>query len=105
MYFTVSPDASGKYNWRLFSGNHQLVAWSGENFTSQMSAHRAAAAFKISARMARYDVYLDSGNHWRWRAWVSSDIVASSGEAFDTKSNAERAANNVRDNAGGATGP
>jgi uncharacterized protein YegP (UPF0339 family) len=52
----------------------------------------------------KFEIYADAGGHYRWRL-VSSNgqTVASSGEAFASKSNALRAAENVRDNAGKAT--
>ncbi len=52
----------------------------------------------------KFEIYADAGGNYRWRL-VSSNgqIVASSGEAFASKSNAQRAAENVRDNAGKAT--
>ena len=82
-----------------------MVAWAGETFDSQSNADRAANAFKDGAATARYEVYKDSGDNWRWRAWRSSDKVAASGESFASESNAQRAADNVRDDAGDATGP
>ena len=82
-----------------------MVAWAGEAFASKANAERAALAFKSGAKAARYDIYVDSGGEWRWRAWRSSDKVAASGESFASRANAERAAANVRDNAGYATGP
>lgn len=52
----------------------------------------------------KFLVYTDSGGNYRWRLIASNgQTVASSGEAFDSKSNARRAAENVRDNAGSAT--
>jgi uncharacterized protein YegP (UPF0339 family) len=80
-----------------------MVAWAGESFASTSNARRAAAAFKVGAKTARYEVYLDTGNNYRWRAWRSSDKVASSGESFSSRAAAQTAADNVRDNAGGAT--
>lgn len=40
------------------------------------------------------DVYRDAGGFWRWRAVQpeNKQTVCTSGEAFDSKSNAERAA-------------
>jgi len=48
-------------------------------------------------------LYADTSGKYRWRL-VSGNgqTVASSGEAFDSQSNARRAAENVRDNAGSA---
>jgi uncharacterized protein YegP (UPF0339 family) len=105
MYFRVSPTQSGAYSWWLYGNNHEKAAWAGETFASESNARRACQSFKTGASTARYDVYPDTGGNWRWRAWRSSDKVASSGESFASKANAERAAANVRDNAGGASGP
>ncbi|WEK12972.1 MAG: DUF1508 domain-containing protein [Candidatus Microbacterium phytovorans] len=107
MYFKVEANqgTAAGYTWRLFGGNHELVAWAGESFPSESNARRAAESFKAGAASARFEVYPDAGAHWRWRAWRSSDKVASSGEPFASKGNAERAAENVKSNAGSATGP
>lgn len=104
MRFNVGSTINGTYSWWLYGGNGELVAWAGETFPSQANAQRAASSFKVGAASARYDIYVDAGSQWRWRAWRSSDKVAASGEAFASKSNAERAAANVRDHAGDATG-
>jgi uncharacterized protein YegP (UPF0339 family) len=66
---------------------------------------RVACEFKAGAKTARYETNEDTGGSWRWLAGRSSDKVAASGESFYSESNAERAYENVRDNAGNATGP
>ncbi len=64
----------------------------------------------------KFEVYPDGSGKYRWRLWPGSNKVAASGESFASKfnaggesfvskANAERAAENVRDSAGGATGP
>lgn len=54
----------------------------------------------------RFEVYSDSAGHYRWRLKAENgQTVASSGESFASKANAERAAENVKANAGSATGP
>lgn len=105
MRFSVGNNKGGKPSWWLYGNNDEMVAWAGETFASMPNATRAAQAFKTGAKTARYEVYLDSGSSWRWRAWRSSDKVAASGESFVSRQSAERAAYNVRDNAGGANGP
>jgi uncharacterized protein YegP (UPF0339 family) len=104
MRFEVANDRGGRPTWWLYANNHELVAWAGESFASPYNAHRAAAAFKAAAKVARYEVYLDNSGRYRWRAWRSSDKVAASGQAFSNKRAAEVAAANVRDNAGSAGG-
>ncbi len=52
----------------------------------------------------KFVIYKDSGGNYRWRLVAGNgQTVASSGEAFDSKSNARRAAENVKENAGSAT--
>lgn len=53
--------------------------------------------------MWKFEIYADSGNNYRWRLKASNgQTVASSGESFDSQSNAKRAAENVKANAGTA---
>jgi uncharacterized protein YegP (UPF0339 family) len=54
----------------------------------------------------RYEVYADSSGKHRWRLKPSNgQTMASSGESFDSESNAKRAAENVKANCGSATVP
>lgn len=56
--------------------------------------------------MWKFEIYEDAAGKYRWRLKAGNgEIVASSGEAFASKANAERAAQNVSDNAGKADGP
>ncbi|OCB36990.1 hypothetical protein A5675_17330 [Mycobacterium malmoense] len=103
--FSASYDKGGKPCWWLYASNGEMVAWAGESFYSLSNATRAAQEFKVGAATARFEVYLDAGGRWRWRALRSSDKVAASGQHFASKYDAERAAKNVQANAGGATGP
>lgn len=51
----------------------------------------------------KFEIYPDAGGSYRWRLIAGNgQNIASSGESFDSKSNARRAAENVRDNAGKA---
>lgn len=105
MKFEVYSDGSGKYRWRLWSGSNKVAA-SGESFASKYNAERAADGFKSSAETDDYEAF-GSGTTWYWHATAPSNgkTVATAGESFVSKANVERAAENVSDNAGGATGP
>jgi uncharacterized protein len=51
----------------------------------------------------RFDIYQDAANSYRWRLIDNNgEKVASSGESFVSRSNAKRAAQNVKDTAPGA---
>ena len=47
--------------------------------------------------MAEYETYQDEAGEWRWRlVEANGRIVAESGEGYDSKSNVERALDNVK---------
>ena len=51
----------------------------------------------------KFVIYADAGGSYRWRLVASNGrTVASSGESFDSKANAIRAAEGVKENAGKA---
>jgi uncharacterized protein len=53
--------------------------------------------------MWKFQIYADSAGKYRWRLKAANgQVVASSGESFDSRSNARRAAENVKANVGGA---
>jgi uncharacterized protein YegP (UPF0339 family) len=97
-------DTGGKHRWRMVSSNGQTTASSGESFSSAGNARTAAKSFVAKCAAWDFEVYADQGGAHRWRA-VSSNgqTVASSGQRFSTRSNARRAALNVRDKGGAAT--
>jgi uncharacterized protein YegP (UPF0339 family) len=104
MQFEVYGDASGKYRWRLWSGSNKVAA-SGESFASKHNAERAAEGFKVGAKTAKYAIF-GSGSAWYWHAKArNGEKIATGGESFVSEYSAQRAADNVRDKAGGASGP
>lgn len=104
--YTVQNDSGGHPRWWLWAGNGEKVAVSGEAFDSTYNATRACEHFKVNATAWNYVPFEDAGASWRWHAKArNGEKVATSGEAFASKSNAERAIETVKANAGGATGP
>ncbi len=55
MKFVVYADNSGKYRWRLVSGNGQTVASSGEAFDSRSNARRGAENVRDNAASAQVE--------------------------------------------------
>jgi uncharacterized protein YegP (UPF0339 family) len=51
--------------------------------------------------MWNYELFRDAAGHWRWHLLSHGRKVATSGEAFASRYNAERAMIAVRRNAGG----
>jgi uncharacterized protein YegP (UPF0339 family) len=45
----------------------------------------------------KFELYQDTGGSWRWRLLDGNSVkIASSGESFESRSNAKRAAENVK---------
>jgi uncharacterized protein YegP (UPF0339 family) len=54
----------------------------------------------------KFELYEDAADKWRWRLLDgNSEKIASSGESFSSRSNAKRAAQNVKDTVPNATIP
>ena len=106
MSLEVYGDKGGKSRWRLKSSNGQTIASSGESFSTPAAAKKAASGFSKGAGKWNYEVYANKAGKHSWRAKATNgQTVGSAGAAFASKSNAQRAANNIRGNAGGASGP
>jgi uncharacterized protein YegP (UPF0339 family) len=106
MRFEVFRDSGGKNRWRLVGGDGCKLATARESFFSKSDAAESAQRFKAHASRYAFAVYSDRRGQARWRATAPNGrTVAASGEAFDTPGRAQRAADNVQDNAGSADGP
>lgn len=55
--------------------------------------------------MWNYELFKDTSGHWRWHLLSHGRKVATSGEAFASRYDAERSMIAVRENAGGASLP
>ncbi|MFJ4295612.1 hypothetical protein [Curtobacterium sp. NPDC089689] len=77
--FSVGKNKGGQPSWWLYGANGEKVALAGETFASGANVRRSAVEFRDGAAIAKYEVYVDAGSAWRWRAWRSSDKVAASG--------------------------
>ncbi len=105
MRFQVGDTQGGTPAWWPYSRSNEIVTWAGETFASHSNATRPASSFKAGAATAATRSTLTMGTSGAGRAWRSSDKAASPGESFLSQHSAQRAAHNVRDNAGSADGP
>lgn len=63
-------------------------------------------ALRGGDRMARFQVFADVAGKYRWRLVASNgEKIATSGESFASRENAARAAQTVKREAQGASGP
>lgn len=102
----VYPDRAGRNRWRLKASNGQTVASSGEAFASKSNADRAAIGFKSGAAQASFEVYATESEKFTWKAKSGNgQTIGWASETFSSRSAAQAAADNVKKNAGGASGP
>jgi len=96
--FEVYQDAADEWRWRLIHRNGNVLADSGEGYSSRSNARRAVARLRDGIGGMEFETYEDSAGEHRWRLLSSNDrIVADSGEGYSSRSNVEDAVERVRE--------
>nr|WP_206042099.1 DUF1508 domain-containing protein [Haloarcula argentinensis] len=99
--YEVYADAAGQFRWRLLHRNGNILADSGEGYSSRSNARRAARRVSElapdSAVDDRFEVYEDAGEEWRWRLRANNgELIADSGEGYANRSKAMDAIERVQ---------
>ncbi|GCF13625.1 hypothetical protein Harman_15600 [Haloarcula mannanilytica] len=99
--YEVYADAAGQFRWRLLHRNGNILADSGEGYSSRSNARRAARRVSELAPDAEVDdgfeVYEDNAEEWRWRLRADNgELVADSGEGYANRSKAMDAVERVQ---------
>lgn len=109
--FELYEDSAGEYRWRLRHDNGNIIADSGEGYSSKSNAREAIervqgyapGADVLDVGQAAFELYEDSASEYRWRLrHRNGNIIADSGEGYSSRSAAEDAVNGVKRNAPGA---
>ncbi|WP_144798352.1 HVO_2922 family protein [Halorubrum depositum] len=115
--FEMFRDAAGEWRWRLIHENGNVLADSGEGYSSRSKARQGLdsvrsnaaeaalddldaedAAAGASDASATFELYEDRGGDYRWRLrHRNGNVIADSGEGYASKSGAEDAIERVRD--------
>ncbi len=106
--YEVYADAAGEFRWRLLHRNGNILADSGEGYSSRSNARRAARRVGELAPDSEVDdgfeVYQDNAEEWRWRLRAANgELVADSGEGYANRSKAMDAVERVQSYAADAT--
>ena len=106
--YEVYADAAGEFRWRLLHRNGNILADSGEGYSSRSNAQRAARRVSElapdSAVDDRFEVYEDAAEEWRWRLRADNgELVADSGEGYAERNKAVAAIKRIKRHAPGAT--
>jgi uncharacterized protein YegP (UPF0339 family) len=109
--FELYEDNSGDWRWRLVHDNGNVIADSGEGYSSKSNAKRAMAGVRDHAASADYlkispagfEVYRDKGGKWRWRlVHENGNVLADSGQGYASRQKARQGLDSVRNNAADA---
>jgi uncharacterized protein YegP (UPF0339 family) len=104
--FDVYEDASGTYRWRLVHDNGNIIADSGEGYSSRSEAENAVERVQGYVGDAGYlridptafEVYRDAAEEWRWRLLHrNGEILADSGEGYAERTGAQDGLESVRE--------
>jgi len=106
--FEVFRDASGEWRWRLIHENGNVLADSGEGYSSRSKARQGLDSVRTNVgdapvgggsgdANATFDLYEDAAEEWRWRLrHRNGNLIADSGEGYASESGAEEAIERVR---------
>lgn len=109
--FELFRDRADEHRWRLRHDNGNIIAASGEGYTSKQNARKGmesvrkntpgAGVVEITrpkdAAQASFEVYEDNAGEWRWRLrHDNGNIIADSGEGYSDRSAVDDAVERVR---------
>jgi uncharacterized protein YegP (UPF0339 family) len=109
--FEVYEDNEGDYRWRLEAANGNIVADSGEGYSSESEAEDAVErvqnytpdAHALDVGFAAFEVYEDAGGDWRWRLrHRNGNIIGDGGQGYSSRTKAHEGIESVKRNATGA---
>lgn len=108
MEIEVYEDDAGEFRWRLLGRNNEIMAVSGEGYSSRDDAGNAAANVReympdadlLDIGQAVCAVSEDQGDEWRWRLrHRNGEILADSGQGYTGRSDAWDAIESAKRNA------
>ena len=122
--FERYEDSADEWRWRLVHRNGNIIADSGEGYTSKQNVTQGLESVKTNAQGghvvdlskdesaddvgddgsdAVFEVYEDSAGEWRWRlVHENGNIIADCGGGYSSKQKAKQGLESVKTNAPGA---
>ena len=102
--FELYEDRGGEWRWRLRHDNGNIIADSGEGYSSDRRARQGLRSVRRNAPGADYlhidptgfEVYEDAAGEWRWRfVHRNGQILGDSGEGYPTRAESRTAITSV----------
>jgi amphi-Trp domain-containing protein len=121
--FELYEDAAEEWRWRLRHDNGNIIADSGEGYSSKRAARQGLESVQTNAAgghvidltrdeevenaesgsSATFEIYQDAAEGWRWRLrHDNGNIIADCGGSYSSKQKTKQGMRSVRTNAAGA---
>ena len=106
--FERYEDAGGEHRWRLRHDNGNIIADSGEGYTSKRGRndaiegmrHYVQSADYLRIEPAAFELYRDKAGKYRWRLLhQNGNILADSGQGYASRQKARQGIDSVQNNA------
>lgn len=96
--FELYKDAAGEFRWRLKAGNGAVLATPGQGYKAKADAKAGIDRIKdVANGKLAFEVYEDAKAEHRWRLKAANgQVVASSGEGYKAKADAEKAVDLIK---------
>jgi len=93
----IYRDKASEFRWRLIHKNGAILADSGEGYSNRSGARRAVDRVRDRIDDVEFEVYEDQAGEFRWRLrGGNTQIMADSGEGYESRDGAEEAVDRVR---------
>jgi uncharacterized protein YegP (UPF0339 family) len=105
--FQIYSDEGGGHRWRLVHDNGNILADSGEGYSSRRNVRNAVESVRSNADPASYlqfdptsfEIYRDAAGEWRFRlVHKNGNILAAASEGYTRRRDAKRAVDSIREN-------
>jgi uncharacterized protein YegP (UPF0339 family) len=109
--FELYEDNGGKWRWRLRHDNGNIIADSGEGYSSKQKARQGMASVRNNVQQADYlrvdptafEIYRDKAGKYRWRlVHKNGQNIANGGQSYQTRRGARKGIDSVMNNVGDA---
>lgn len=91
--YQIYKDNASEYRWRYVATNTNIIADSGEGYTTKVNCQHGIDIMKASSNssVGNYQIYKDARDEYRWRfRAVNGQIISDSGEGYVRRSDCER---------------
>lgn len=93
----IYRDKAAEWRWRLIHRNGNILADSGEGYANRSGARRAIDRIRDRLNDVDFEVFEDTAGEFRWRLrGGNNQIMADSGEGYDSSTGATDAVDRVR---------